>query len=199
MRRIRRASLGAIALAATAALLATGCSDDETADDATTDDATTDEVTTTLAEAEPALDEPAEVDDGVVRVLMDDYEFLDLPDEVPAGTRFEVENLSSEELHEVVAVRLPEEETRSVEELMSLSLEELGPLMAAGPPDAVLIAGPESDEMVAPYGDTLDEPGRYLIGCFIPVGAPMDHEGPPTPDMAPFHYELGMWAELQVT
>ena len=193
MRRTRTALLGTIALAAGVALIAAGCTDDESADDAPPSD----EGTTTLVEAEPAVDEVD--DDGVVRVRMDDYEFLDLPDEVPAGTRFEVENLSTEELHEVVAVRLPEEETRSVEELMSLPLEELGPLMAAGPPDAVLIAGPESDEMVAPYGDTLDEPGRYLLGCFIPVGAPMDHQGPPTPDMAPFHYELGMWAELQVT
>lgn len=181
-----------VAAAAGLAMIAAGCSDDDSADG--DGGGTTTE--TTVASAEPVDDTTSA--EGVVTITMDDYSFVDLPAEVPAGTRFQVANVSSEEIHEVVAVRLPEDEDRPVSELMSMSLEELGPMMG-GEPDMVLIAMPDSDETIAPYGDTLTDPGRYLIACFIPVDAPMDHQGPPTPDMAPFHYERGMWGELTVT
>ena len=53
-----------------------------------------------------------------------DYGFENLPAEVPAGTMLSFTNTSDAEFHEMVVIRLPDEETRSVEELVQLPPEE---------------------------------------------------------------------------
>lgn len=149
-------------------------------------------------------DASAAVRDGVLAVSLSDYTFGDLPDEVPVGTRVEIENNSTNELHEFVAVRLADGDTRPVDDLVQ-SLEDL---FSAGPPAAVLLAAP-GGETVAALGDgTLAEPGRYLVVCSIPTGVDPEaflaagEEGDGPPDVgaegAP-HFEHGMVAELTVT
>ena len=186
---IRRTS-AVLLLALTSATLG-ACGDDGTGDDAA-DDATT----TTEAAAES------------VQVTLIDYGFKDLPDTVEAGTTFTVKNESTVELHELVAFKIPESETRSAEEILSLPEAE-GQAALGGPPAAVLIGPPGGGEMIKAVGDgTLTEPGRYLVACFIPTGADpqaylqaaqASQGEPPQVEGGPPHFTKGMRAELTVT
>lgn len=143
-----------------------------------------------------------------VTVTAVDYSFEGLPDEVDAGTRVVLKNASTRELHEFVAFRIPDSETRPVSELVQLPESELGALFGSAPPATVLLA-PPGGEMIAAVGDgTLSEPGRYAVACFIPTGAdPQAYleaaqtatEGPPDVPGGPPHVQAGMFAELEVT
>ena len=144
-------------------------------------------------------------DSGPVEVTAVDYAYEGLPTTVAAGTEITMVNESAMEVHEFVAIRLPDDETRPVSELVKLPPEELAaffPGLAT-----VLIAAP-GEEAVAVEGDgTLTEPGRYAIICVIPTGAdPQEYlaaaaasEGGP-PDVAggPPHIVSGMYAEVVV-
>jgi hypothetical protein len=178
------------AVAALAPLVLVACGDDDDAGEAIGDD------------VEQIADES-----DVVEVTLDDYEFRGLPDSIPAGTRLTVRNVAEEELHELVAFRLPDDEDRSVEELLSLPPEELMPMLG-GEPDAVLLATPGGPQIDAVGDGTLTEPGRYAVACFIPIGVDPDvylaaaaeaEEGPPQVEGAgPPHFTAGMHAELTV-
>lgn len=214
MKQSRTRTAGRLALATvlSAGLLLTACGDDDddAADDAaeTTEAPADDETSTT--EASP-LDDTSDggVVDGVLTVELVDYGFSGLPESVPAGTKLEVENTSTAEYHELVAFRLPDDETRSAEEIVALPEEELNGLFA-GPPAAVLLAGPNGGEPSAAVGDgTLAEPGRYVLFCAIPVGADPEvyaeaaenpEAGPPAedPNAGPPHFTEGMYADLVV-
>lgn len=181
----------ALALAATTAFTLGACGDDaaDTGDDATT--------TTEAAAAE-------------VEVTTVDYGFKGLPDSVEAGTKFTLTNESAAELHEFLAFRIPDEETRPVSEIAALPPEEAGAIFSAGPTTA-LLAPPGGGEQIEGLGDgTLSEAGRYAIVCFIPTGADPaaylqavqeaqgqepNYEGPGGPP----HVTKGMFAELTVT
>lgn len=186
-----------VASLAIVAFLFAGCGDDD--DDATSpDDADTEDTAPEEGEAEG--------DDETIEVTMIDYGYEGLPDTIDAGTTLTVRNDSETEMHELVAVLLPEDEERSVEELLALPEEELMALFD-GEPAAVLLATPGSDETIPAVGTgTLDDPGRYVIACFIPQGADpqafMDaageSEGPPDVEGGPPHFILGMQAELRV-
>ena len=153
---------------------------------------------TTAAEPEPEADD-------TVEVRLVDYGFDGLPDEVAAGTQLTITNEADAELHELVAFRLPDDESRSVTELAQLPPEEL--MATLGDPVTVLLAEP-GGETVAAVGDgTLTEPGRYAILCFIPTGvdpseylqaAAESEGGPPQVDGGPPHFVHGMIAELTV-
>jgi hypothetical protein len=116
-------------------------------------------------------------------------------------------NASDVEIHELVAVRLAEDEERSADELVQLPEEELGALFA-GPPTMVLIAPPSGAPHIPAVGDgSLTEPGRYLLLCSIPTGADPDEYmaaaqasqgGPPDVEGGPPHFTRGMYAELTV-
>jgi hypothetical protein len=153
-----------------------------------------------------AADEPS-----VIAVTAVDFGYEDLPDSVPAGSRLTLANNAPSELHELVAFRLPDDETRPVAELMSLPPEEMGSLFA-GEPATVLLTPPGGDasDQIAAVGDgTLSEPGRYLVLCAIPTGVSPDvylaaaaesGGGPPEIEGGgPPHLVHGMWAELTVT
>lgn len=146
--------------------------------------------------------EPQDVTVGLV-----DYAFTDLPDELAAGSTLSVDNQSDAELHELVAVRLPDSEERAVSELLELPPEELAAFF--GGVQAVLLQPPGSDEVIVAEGDgTLTEAGRYAVICAIPTGAdPQEYlaaaaeaEGGPPQGVAggPPHLVNGMWAELTV-
>ena len=187
------------AAAVAACLLALGlaaCGDDD-------DDATADETPTEVVDTETETEaDDADADGEVVEITAVDYGFEGLPESVEAGTRLSLTN-EGDEPHEVVAFRIPDDETRPVSELVALPEEELEPLFGAGPPAAVILAATgTTDTPGAVVGDgTLTEPGRYAIVCFLPVGSDdsiLESEGPPESD-APPHVSQGMFAELTVT
>lgn len=182
-----------LATIAAAAALVAGCGDDTEAD--TPEDAV--EATTTTATSEA----------GEVEVTAVDYRFEGLPDEVPAGTAVSLRNDSTTEVHELVAMRLPDDEARGVEELLALPEAELGALFAA-PPALVAVAPPGEDGFVALGEGTLDDPGRYAVLCFIPTGADpqayldaleADPGQPPVVDGGPPHFTQGMFQEVAVS
>lgn len=205
-----------LSLLAASLLLAVGlsaCGDDDT-DAATADETTTtapaeQTPTTATPAAQPTSDPAAGTNDEAndvetIEVTAVDYAFEGLPEMIEAGTRISLTN-EGKEPHELVAMRIPDEETRSVEELLALPQEELFAVFGGEPePATVILAAPgETDMPGAVVGDgTITEPGRYAILCFIPVGSDPsildpEAEGPPEGD-APPHAVHGMWAELIV-
>lgn len=147
----------------------------------------------------------AEAPDEPIEVTLVDYAFVGLPDSVAAGSGFNVVNDAPEELHELVAFRLPDGEERGLDELAQLSPHELEALLGA--PATVLLAPPGGEQIAAVGDGTLTDPGRYAIMCFIPTGAdPQEYlqaaaeteEGPPQVDGGPPHFVHGMVAELTV-
>lgn len=146
----------------------------------------------------------AAADGGVLTVELTDFSFGDLPDEVPAGTRLAVENASTTELHELVAIRLADGDDRPAADIIH---HDLDAVMAGGPPATVLLAPPVGEPIAAVGDGTLTEPGRYLILCAIPTGAdPQAYlqaaatsDGPPDVPGGPPHLAHGMFDDLVVT
>jgi hypothetical protein len=185
MRQARRAATALLALTLFAAGGA-ACGDDD-------DEGSEDTTTTTAPEPE------------AVEVTAVDYGYEGLPESIAAGTQLTLTNESDVELHELVAFLLPEDETRTAEEISKLPEAELGELFA-GEPATVLLAPPAGGEMIPAVGDgVLDDPGRYVIFCAIPQGADPDaylnappSDGPPEVEGGPPHFTLGMYAETTV-
>lgn len=138
---------------------------------------------------------------------MADFEFQGVPSSVSAGTRVTVVNNAEGELHELVAFRLSDDETRSAAELTQLPPDEL--IGALGAPATVLLAAPGGPQIPAVGDGVLSEPGQYVFFCFIPTGVDPDeylaaaaesHDGPPEIENAgPPHFVHGMYAEIEVT
>lgn len=189
-------------------LTAAACGDDDTDDDAT--DTTTTEAPSTedppTTDAEETTTEAAGGDEVAITGV--DYAFEDVPASVPAGTRLTFTNASEGEVHEIVAVPLGADETRPIEEIVA-DPAGIGALLGGGPPTAVIVASPGSDQPGAVLGDgTLTEPGRYALICTIPTGVDPDEYlaaaaaaqgGPPDVDGGPPHFVNGMVAEVEVT
>lgn len=207
-----RRSVALVAACLVTAVSFSACgSDDDTATDspvettATTE--TPDEGTGTDAPVETtATTVPTDSPTGeTIVVTAVDYGFEGLPETVPVGTKISLVNEGNEP-HEFVAMPIPAEETRSVEELVQLPEEELGAVFGAAEPATVILAATgQTDVPGAVVGDgTLTEPGRYIIVCFLPVGSDdsvLESEGPPPegdgPQAMP-HVMQGMYAELTV-
>lgn len=180
-----RRGLAALALAITVV----ACGDD---DDTATAPATTTEATT--------------VDVPTVEVTAVDYGYEGLPATIEAGTRLSLVNSSPNEIHELVAFRIADDDTRSIEELVALPPEEM--LGLVGPePSMVLLTSPGGDQIAAVGDGTVSEPGRYGVICVIPTGADpgeyleasaASEGGPPEVDGGPPHITEGMFAEFVV-
>jgi hypothetical protein len=200
-------------VAAAAVLSLTACGDDDpSADVADTTAETAPPVPPTspsgtqpdpAVTSTPTTDSP--IEDGVLTIEMSDFAFGGLPASVPAGTRLAVENTSSTELHEIVALRIADTELRSAAELMALPQTELQAV--AGPVPATVLAAAPGGSQIDVLGDgTLAEPGRYLLLCAIPTGvdpaeylnAAAESAGPPDVAGGPPHFVHGMFAELIV-
>lgn len=176
-------SLAAIALLGIVA----ACGDDDDAAEAPTTTAASDE-------------------SAVVEVTAVDYGYEDLPSTIEAGTQLSLTNASANEIHELVAFRLADDETRSIDELVALPPEEL--LGLVGPEPTMVLLAPPDGEQIAAVGDgTVSEPGRYGVICVIPTGAdPVEYleaaaeseGGPPQVDGGPPHITQGMFAEFVV-
>lgn len=145
--------------------------------------------------------------DDTKTVTAADYAFQNLPSSVSAGTELQLKNSSTKELHELVAIRIPDSERRPVSELARLPEAELERLFA-GDPTMVLIAPPNGAEMIKAVGDgKLTEKGRYAVICAIPTGAdPQAYlaaaqsatDGPPNVPGGPPHFIQGMYGEITV-
>ena len=186
------------------ALLMTACGGDDDATHTTDDTGTT--VTTTDTGASTTGPSTTGAPAGeTFEVTGVDYAFEGVPETMPAGSELTFTNASSVEAHELVAIRIPDEETRPVSELIELPDEELATIFPPdAPPAMVLIAGPNSDGMAVVGDGTIGEPGRYAVVCFIPVGADPeavmnpDSTTPPDVEPGPPHAFSGMYAELIV-
>ncbi|MEI2700539.1 MAG: hypothetical protein V9E94_20205 [Microthrixaceae bacterium] len=199
-----RRRLGQMAAAGTVALLVllggAACSDDDG------DSASEDNTETTVG-----TDSDDSMPDGEsVTVTAEDYKFVGLPETVKVGTRLTLENSSQTELHELVAMRIPDSETRSVEEITQLPEAEADAIFGDAMPAMVLVRAPGDAEMIPAVGDgTFSEPGRYGVFCAIPVGADPaammaamqeQSDAPPTTGAGdgPPHFTQGMYAEVIV-
>ena len=187
------------ALLCTVLLIPVACGGDDAADDSTTP------TTPTSAPDHSAPHDSAPI--GTVTVDAVDYRFENLPATIPAGSTLHLTNSSSVELHELVALRLPDDENRPIEELLALPKSELDSIVG-GPPAAVLVAPPSSEGFPVVGDGTLTEPGRYLLLCAIPTGADPEEylaaaaaSGGAPADIAggPPHLVAGMYAEVEVS
>jgi hypothetical protein len=140
---------------------------------------------------------------GTIQVTAVDYAFEGLPDAVAGGTRLSLANASSTEAHELVAVRMADDDPRTVEELLVDPIE--SGFFSTIEPATVIVAGPGQTDAPGPLvGDgTLAQPGRYVVVCLIPVGADpaavLDPNGAgPVVGTGPPHAAEGMYAELTV-
>lgn len=136
-----------------------------------------------------------------------DYSFEGVPAELEAGELIITFENTGEELHEVLLYRINDDTTESVQELLAIEDEE-----------ALMSKVTQVGGAFAFPGDTsfgtanLEQPGRYLAVCAIPVGLtpevaeqfPDDPEAtvPPDaslPELGPPHHTEGMVAEFTVT
>jgi plastocyanin len=204
----------ALALLVSGSLLgAAACGDDDDNGNGNGDDteATTDDDGNGNGDDGDTGDDGDDGDEGdegaagdTVEVTGVEYAYEGLPDTVEAGTTFSFTN-EGEELHEMVAFLIPDEEDRSIDELVQLEDEELGEVFGGEPmPEFVLMAEPGDDGTMVfpPDGEaTVTEPGRYGVVCFIPVGMTEmpegEQEGPPEGDGPPHAFE-GMTGEFTV-
>ncbi|MEL6891715.1 MAG: hypothetical protein AAFP84_08975 [Actinomycetota bacterium] len=145
-----------------------------------------------------------EVASGDIEIRAIDYAYLDVPDRIRAGTTLSLTNASKREAHELVAIKLPDGETRAAADLARLPPDELGALMAGV--RTVVLAAPEQDGIPVVGDGSLTEPGRYFLACVIPTGADPDEyleqaatsDGPPDVAGGPPHIAEGMFGEVTV-
>jgi hypothetical protein len=101
-------------------------------------------------------------------------------------------NNTGQELHMAFITRLADSETRSVEELLALPEEEQDSIESEDLAEAFACPGQTSGAVAV----SIDEPGRYVLLCFIPVGSTADAaelpDGPP-------HAVFGMFREITVS
>jgi plastocyanin len=161
---------------------------------------------------------------ATVEVIGVEYAFQGLPTSVPVGTTLTLTN-GGEEIHELGLVRIADEVTETLEELMAMQAQGRDP-MAEGlveivTPQFSLLAAPG---MAAEGSVTLDREGRYIAICFIPQGmeaarleelgvdltalAPGTDPSTLSPEAQAFiqevmdkpsHFTLGMLQEFRVT
>lgn len=135
-----------------------------------------------------------------------DYEFRGLPETVEIGTQLALTNISEEEVHEIVLLKVADDETRPLSELLALPEDERNAIAQF---QGVTVAFPGEDAVFTDGSMSLTEPGRYVLICSIPTGADPqayrdavadpDAQGPPDVEGGPPHLVNGMAAEIEVT
>lgn len=199
---------------AVTAIALSGCSDAEPNASAETGTPATNAAEPTSPDTSPA-DTGTESATGdptgggdVVEITAVDYAFEDVPETVPVGTELTLVNESDDEVHEMVVMRVDDDQTMALDDILA----EVAAEPDAPPPDWVTFTGISiamtGEAGFEPEGPVvLDEPGRYLLMCFIPTGADPDAyreavesgatEAPDVGGGAP-HVVEGMAAELVV-
>lgn len=141
----------------------------------------------------------APADGDVVQVTAIEYAYTGLPTSLPAGTSLGMTNAGAE-VHELVLVRIGDDVTATLEELLAMPEEESNKLVSFL---GVAVASPGES---APETITLDQPGSYIFLCFIPVGTTtlpsLAPDATPNESLLPDgppHFVQGMVAEFSVT
>lgn len=189
-------ALGIAAAVGLLGLLGTACADDADADAP---------ATTVDPDDHDNHDDHDEHDEMTITIEGVDYGFTNVPETVAAGTKLGFANTSSVELHELVAFRVDTEQP--LEQLLQQPPEQLEATLGA--PVTVMLQPPGAPEPIVAVGDgTLTEPGRYVLMCFIPIGADpaeylaaVEAAGGGKPEGVaggPPHFTAGMVAELTV-
>ena len=139
-----------------------------------------------------------------LEVTGDDYEFKGVPAKIAPGTVISFTNASKREVHELIALRVKDGETRPVAALLQLPEAERD---AAAEFKGVAFAYP-GEKGQTPAGPVdLSQPGRYVFVCTIPTGADpaafraaseKATDGPPSVPGGPPHVANGMLAEVTV-
>ncbi|MGQ0680382.1 MAG: hypothetical protein ACT4OM_12135 [Actinomycetota bacterium] len=112
------------------------------------------------------VEKDATAEDSALEIAGTDFAFSGIPATIAAGTLLKFRNDSDKEVHEVVALKISDSETRPLADLLKLSEEELDSLLG-GPPAAVLVAAPGEAGMAVVGDGTLTDPGRYGFVCMI--------------------------------
>jgi uncharacterized cupredoxin-like copper-binding protein len=139
----------------------------------------------------------ASADATQIDVVGTEYAFSDFDTDLSGPTSFAFRN-EGEELHEMVIVRKNDGVTMTFEELLALPDDEvfaqiqfLGQTMA-------------EPGQTAPDVITAEQPGEYLMVCFIPQGMTSlpsldpNASGPPDLGSGPPHFALGMLQEFTI-
>lgn len=198
---------GSSLLLASFLLGACGEDGDETVTVTTTSTAATLSMTTTatVTGATTEVATATQATPGVIEVTGTDYAFEGVPDTVAPGTEFMFTNGSDAEVHELLLFQIPEGEQRSLDELLALPDAEAEAIV--GEPLGVAVAMPGEDGTVVEGALVVEQPGRYVMLCFIPVGADPEvfraamedpSAQPPEVEGGPPHVAQGMSAEFTV-
>lgn len=158
------------------------------------------------SETAPAEDDTVAEAGDTVEITGVDYGFDGFPEALAVGTTLTFRNGSDAEYHEMAVMRLSDDEDRSVEELLTLPPDEA---MASMTFVGVAAAAPGASGTVIDGDLALDQPGRYVATCFIPVGADPavvekafsgaeGQDGPPDMGDGAPHAMEGMVAEFVV-
>ncbi|MHA6784434.1 hypothetical protein ACVGOW_26075 [Pseudonocardia saturnea] len=123
-----------------------------------------------------------------VRITAADFEYQGLPETLTAGTKAVTLVNEGEEQHEVGVVRINDDVTLTVEEILALPEEEG---MAAVTFKGAAFAEPGGTDTSF---IRIDQPGRYGVACFIPEGSTAGTEG-----SGPPHFTLGMLGAFTVS
>jgi hypothetical protein len=123
------------------------------------------------------------------------YAYQGIPATVPAGDTVVTLTNEGTELHEAIFLRINDDVTESIEELLALPEEEaMTKVTEAGAAFAVPGATGSTSAAL--------EPGRYAVLCFIPVGftpeAAAEAEASGTEPEGPPHFTEGMVTEFTV-
>lgn len=134
-----------------------------------------------------------------IEVIGTDYAYSEIGATLTGPVSFTFKN-EGQDVHELILIRKNDDVTETFQELLAMpeeaSAEKIGFL-------GVAIAAPGT---TAPETLTADQPGQYLMICFIPQGtssipsmAP-DASGPPTGlGDGPPHFTLGMLREFTIS
>lgn len=150
-------------------------------------------------------DDKPDAVEGPIDITAVNYSYQGVPERATVGSTLTLTNDSDDEVHELVAIRLPEGEDRPVSELVQLPPDELAAFFPGV--ETVIVAPPVAEGFPVEGTGSITQPGRYALICVIPTGADPEEyltaaaeaEGGP-PDVAggPPHIAEGMFAELTV-
>jgi hypothetical protein len=138
--------------------------------------------------------EPPSDDATEVTIVGSEYNFAGFEEMSSAGEYAMTFTNEGEELHEAVIMKIDDEETRPIEELLELPEEEA---MEVTSQVAFAFACP--GDTAEPVSVDLSEPGRYVALCFIPVGTVPETDPEDFETMGPPHFVQGMVHEFEVS
>lgn len=134
-----------------------------------------------------AIDECA---DDEIEVTATDYAFAGIPEEMSAGTVAVSFTNDGNELHEMIVLRKNDDTQESFTEILAMADEETARTLVSEAGAVFAEPGATATAIV-----DVDQPGDYIVVCFIPEGSTPENEA--TASGAP-HFTYGMVNEFSV-